>query len=184
MTEPARHDRRTLKTGPVLLHQVPKLGLRFILNANSEEKQAVIHAFNLVDLHVLSAEIIIKPEGSELFQVSGHVSAKVVQECVVTLEPVEESVDQAFELSFVAGSQEEADALEEKSYIDPEDLSPDIAVDGRLSLEDIVLEQFALGLNPYPRKEDAVFTPYIEDDGSNDEKKSPFAKLEALKKQS
>ena len=87
--------------------------------------------------------------------VAGQVSARVGQTCVVTLEPIENQVEEAVDLSFVPG------AKVPKTPEDPEPL-----VGGRLDLGAIATEFLLLGIDPYPRKADAKFAPPAgSDDG-------------------
>ena len=106
----------------------------------------------------------------------GRVSATVGQICVVTLEPLENEIDESIDLVFmparafplVGGAEVEVPAVDV-----PEEL-----VGGGIDLGAIATEFLILGLDPYPRKPDATFqgSP-VGDDAAH-----PFAPLAALKK--
>ena len=64
--------------------------------------------------------------------------------------------------------------------IDAED-PPEPILGSTVDLGVLTTEFIAVGLDPYPRKPGVEFTPFIEDDGSEDEAESPFSGLAALK---
>jgi len=99
----------------------------------------------------------------------------VRQTCVVTLEPVENEVEEAVDLTFVPGGGSEAAAREEE--ITAREL-PELLVNGAVDLGTIATEFLVLGIDPYPRKAGAVFAaPETGEAGEH-----PFAALGALKK--
>ena len=57
---------------------------------------------------------------------------------------------------------------------------PDIVTNGEINLADIAIEQLALILDDYPRKEGEEFEEIIED--ISPIRNNPFAVLESLKK--
>ena len=57
---------------------------------------------------------------------------------------------------------------------------PDIIINGEINLADIAIEQLALVLDDYPRKEGEVFDEVIED--ASPIRNNPFAVLEKLQK--
>jgi hypothetical protein len=108
--------------------------------------------------------------------VVGRVSATVGQICVVTLEPLENEIDESIDLVFmpagafplVGGGEVEVPAVD----------VPEVLVGGGIDLGAIATEFLILGLDPYPRKPDATFQgPAVGDDAAQ-----PFASLAALKK--
>ena len=63
-----------------------------------------------------------------------------------------------------------------------EDDLPDIVIDGQIDLGQIAIEQIALAMEDYPRKEGEVFSWKSEFDPQDDERRNPFKILEKLKK--
>ncbi len=98
---------------------------------------------------------------------------------MVTLEPVENAVEEAVDLDFAPGQAIETDkkaktARKRAGADDP----PEPLVDGMLDLGALAIEFLILGINPYPRKIGVAFAaPKVEDAGEH-----PFAALQALKK--
>lgn len=149
----------------------------------------------LVGLHA-DCTIEAKSDGCR-YHVQGTLSAKMVQECVNTLEPIMTEIqNEAFEAWFVEESelvsfdvkksrrqQESETTMEgepgEHQLLD-EDESPEAVQDGVIDLGEQVVQFLTLAVNPFPRKDglDEVFE-YKEFS-----KESPFASLAALKSKS
>jgi uncharacterized metal-binding protein YceD (DUF177 family) len=115
----------------------------------------------------------LEPDGVHLV---GRVSATVVQNCVVTLEPIEAEIDEAIDLMFLSEAAAAAEAARLQA-LDTED-PPEPLREGAVDLGALATEFLLLGIDPYPRKPGAVFdAPPAGDPSSH-----PFAALAALKK--
>ena len=160
---------------PVRLDEIPETGLHRELTADAAIRRSVAQAAGVDELPRLQANFDLIRQGRDGLRVTGHVSATVRQTCVVTLEPVENEVEEAVDLTFVPGGRSEAAAREEE--ITAREL-PEPLVNGAVDLGTIATEFLVLGIDPYPRKADAVFTaPETGEAGEH-----PFAALAALKK--
>jgi uncharacterized metal-binding protein YceD (DUF177 family) len=161
---------------PVRLDEVPESGSQVELAADAAVRAALARAAGVEAIPRLEARFDVVRKGRDGLHVTGRVSATVRQSCVVTLEPVENEVDEAVDLTFVAG---EGDA---RMTTGAEDLAaheaPDVLVNGTVDLGAIASEFLILGIDPYPRKAGAVFTAPASDDAAD----HPFAALAALKK--
>lgn len=145
------------------------------IEATAEERAALAEALELVAIDDLSAEVIVKPWRGEGVRVQGTVRGTVTQSCVVSLEPVPGSVEEAFDMRF------HPDVAEPSEIdVDPEAPDPPEPLEGyEVDVGAIALEHFVLGLDPYPRAPGVAFEP-VEDD-TEAEEPSPFAVLESLK---
>ncbi len=151
---------------PVAVEDIPDTGLHIEIEAPAATRAALAELAALRELPKVAAVFDLTRQG-EGVHVTGQVSARAGQTCVVTLEPVESLIDEAVDLRFAPA------ATPPKSDEEPEPL-----VGGRVDLGAIATEFLLLGIDPYPRKANAKFTPpKREDDGAH-----PFAALEALKK--
>jgi hypothetical protein len=169
---------------PVAFEDVAETGRHFDLVADSDVRAAVARLAGLRDLPKLQATFDLTRHGADGLHVSGRMSATVGQNCVVTLEPlvneVEEDIDLVFapprpSLARKAGEDEaveEASERPQRSWNGPEPL-----VGGVVDLGALATEFLILGLDPYPRKPDAVF------EAPQDVKPDPgpFAALAGLK---
>jgi uncharacterized protein len=151
---------------------------RYHLEADAGERALLAEALGIPDVAALEAEIEIRPLPGRSYGVRGSLKAEVVQTCVVTLEPVPETVAEIIDVTLVPAPT--AGAKVPPVLIDAEaEGGPSIYENGRIELGTIVAEHLALGLDPYPRKPGVDFPGHIEDLPGPDE--SPFAKLAALK---
>src|SRR5919106_927220 len=165
---------------PVALAEIPQDGKRFDLVADEATRAGVAKIAGLRALHRFQATFDLARHGSDGLRVNGEVSATVGQNCVVTLEPIDNEVKEEVNLVFappsvaISGEPE----IDEADLIDPAD--PEPLTDDKIDLGALATEFLILGIDPYPRKPDATFqAPAIEDDSEK-----PFAALSALKKRS
>jgi uncharacterized metal-binding protein YceD (DUF177 family) len=174
---------------PVALADVAETGRHFDLVADDDLRAAVAQLVGLRDLPRLQATVDVTRHGADGLHVLGRMSATVGQNCVVTLEPLVNEVEEDIDLVFApppppvarkageykAGEDEaveEASERPQRSWNGPEPL-----VGGVVDLGALVTEFLILGLDPYPRKPDAVF------EAPQDVKPDPgpFAALAGLK---
>ena len=96
---------------------------------------------------------------------TGDLRARLVRECVVTLEDFETDVSEAFRVAFVpAGSESEGD--------DPESDDEIPYTGSAIDLGEAAAEQLALTLDPYPHKPGATLPAEVQE-----KLESPFAAL-------
>jgi uncharacterized metal-binding protein YceD (DUF177 family) len=168
---------------PVKRAEIPETGRHFHLVADATTRAAVARLAGVVAMPRLEAELEVTLQGHGGLRVAGALTATVEQTCVVTLEPVENEIDEPIDLVFVPADSAVAGPLaaDEHGEIEiPADDQPEVLVDDTVDLGAIATEFVVLGVDPYPRKPDAVFeAPEEADDG----KAQPFAALAALKQQ-
>jgi uncharacterized metal-binding protein YceD (DUF177 family) len=163
---------------PLAIGDVSEAGRHFDLVADAQARAAVATLVGLAALPRLEASFDVSRRGRGGLHVVGRVSATVGQTCVVTLEPVENEVDEAIDVAFVPA---EATSLEDYSSEEVEvtlEDAPEPLVGNAVDLGAIATEFLILGLDPYPRKPDVVF----ETPPAGDEPAHPFAALAELKK--
>ena len=163
---------------PIRVDEVPETGRRVTLSPDASVRAALARAAGLLDLPRLEATFDIVRQGRGGVHVAGKVSATVRQTCVVTLEEIDNEIDETVDLTFVAGARHaEASAHDgDGEGAGPTD-APEILADGTVDLGAIAAEFLLLGVDPYPRKSDAVFVAPAPDGTGN----HPFAALAALK---
>jgi uncharacterized metal-binding protein YceD (DUF177 family) len=158
---------------PVALHEVSETGRHLQLAADERARAAVAKLAGLRAVPRLDAVFDLAPRGRDGLRVAGRVSATVEQTCVVTLEPVENEIDEEIDLVFaptaVAASLVDRGVAEDG--VEP-------LIGGVVDLGVLATEFLILGIDPYPRKPDAVF----EGPSVGDASVKPFAALAALKK--
>jgi len=164
---------------PVTAHEVPATGRRFELEADAATRAAIARSADLRALPRLEATFDVSRHGAEGLQVVGRVRATVGQLCVVSLDPVDNEIEETVDLIFVPGATAAAgDATARETLEVAAVEGPEPLVNDTVDLGAIATEFLILGIDPYPRKPDAVFqAPAIEDASEH-----PFAALAALRK--
>jgi hypothetical protein len=186
MTRPQRMSERRAGhpwSVPVALHDVPETGRHIELVADEHVRAAIAKLAGLAALPRLAASFDLSPRGRGGLHVVGQVSATVGQTCVVTLEPIENDVEEPIDLVF-ASADRGPSAAKSPSLVAPGaevdipvDDVPEPLIDGTVDLGALATEFLLLGIDPYPRKPGAVFqAPAAEDEAAH-----PFAALAALK---
>ena len=104
--------------------------------------------------------------------VRGRLSAEVVQDCVVTLEPVTQAVEEEVALRILGPEEEPSDDPDAPDEIPAEGDSVDVG--------EAIAEQLSLALDPYPRAPGAALPGGEE--GLEATPTGPFAGLASLKK--
>jgi uncharacterized metal-binding protein YceD (DUF177 family) len=158
---------------PVAITDVPESGRRIELVADAPAREAIAKVAGLIAVPRLVANFDLSRQGDDGLRVAGSVTADVVQTCVVTLEPMQSEIDEPIDLVFTAS----ATPVRTPQSIEADD-PPENLRNGVADLGAVATEFLLLGIDPYPRKPDAVFDAPAEDDSSN----RPFAALAALKK--
>ena len=164
----------------ISIDDVSERGMHVDLSADETTRGEMKRIAGLRDLPQLTASFDVTREGADAVRIVGEVSATVVQNCVVTLEPIENKIREAIHLVVASreeGSLADSDGKITLNFSDPDPVEP--VKEGTVDLAAIATEFFLLGIDPYPRKEGAVFeAPAVAEDPT----KHAFAALEALKK--
>jgi hypothetical protein len=164
----------------VTVAQIPEHGLHRDIEANATERDAMAALAGLRGMSSAHASLDVTPIRDGRVHVVGRVSARIGQTCVVTLDPIDNAIDESIDLIFAPASQirelaESIDDTEGDAEIpDP----PEPIVGGVIDLGRLATDALFLGINPYPRKADAVFEPPA---ALMDPEDHPFAALKALK---
>jgi uncharacterized metal-binding protein YceD (DUF177 family) len=174
----SEHPQRPIWSVPVAVHEVPETGRRVSLTADERTRAAIAELAELRALPRLEATFDLARRGRDGLSVTGRVSATVGQTCVVSLEPIESEVEEEIDLVFAPPSAPTI-IVEEGAEIEitPVD-APEPLTGGTVDLGAIATEFLILGIDPYPRKSDAVFEPPAADGDTG----GPFEALAALQK--
>jgi hypothetical protein len=163
---------------PVSVHEVPASGRRFELEADAATRAAIAKSSGLRALPRLQASFDVSRHGAEGLHVVGRVHASVGQECVVSLDPIDNEVEEMVDLVFVPGATAAGDPPGRETLEVAADEGPEPLVNDTVDLGAVATEFLILGIDPYPRQPDAIFqAPAIEDASEH-----PFAALAALRK--
>lgn len=159
---------------PVRLHQVGA-SLTRRLEPDAETRGRIARALDLKSLDRFEADLELAATVSG-WRLNGRVQAEAVQACVLTLEPLPVRIDERFEVQLIEAKDTAPVSDEGEIDLELDDDSPDVVENGQIDLGQYAVEQLALCLDPYPRKEGAVFEQPPEPGEI-----SPFGVLRALK---
>lgn len=156
---------------------IPAASLDREREATESERIAITDDLKLLKLDRLAARYRIKPLGDGGYQLSGRVTAKVEQACIVTLDPVASEIDAPFDVEF-RPQVDRPDNDEDASVLAGPDV--DILERGVIPVGRIVFETLSASLDPYPRRQGAEFA-WRDPHEIEREETSPFAVLSQLK---
>jgi uncharacterized metal-binding protein YceD (DUF177 family) len=161
---------------PVHLESIPDSGTHLELDADDEVRSKLAAAAGLLGVTRLHASVDLTRRG-EVLRASGQVRATIGQTCVVSLEPLENTVDEAFDVLFLPPELVVDPSAVTGPVVEAVDDTRETLVDGIADIGAVAAEFFLLGIDPYPRKPGAVFAAPVEDRAAD----SPFAVLAKLK---
>ena len=174
------HQKEPWRTAPVIVAQIPEAGLHREIEADLAARTAIAELARLREVISARAAFDLTPKSDGKVHVTGRVTARIGQDCVVTLDPIENEIDEAIDLIFAPPEQipqladlVDDDADDAAEMPDP----PEPIMNGQVDLGRIATDALLLGVDPYPRKEGAVFETEAEAD---DPEGNPFAALKAL----
>ena len=166
---------------PVTVAQIPETGLHQEIKADETVRKAIADIAELREVISAHAAFDLMPNKRDgRVHVTGRVQARVGQTCVVTLDPIENDIDERIDLIFAPPEQipQMADLVDEADDSDEDTPDPpEPIVNGLIDIGRLATDALFLGVDPYPRKPDAVFEQAVE---VVDPEDHPFAALKAL----
>lgn len=174
-------DAESISDRPVVLEISP----------DKEQCEALCRRLDLAKIKSLVAKLRIQRNpGNMIIYISAELNARIVQNCVATLAPVEQDITDSFEgwfadpaqaVSFTKAKRERMNLKEkiEQPILD-ESEDPEAIIDGVIDLGEFVAQHFSLALDPYPRVDGAEpqIVGIIGDKGDpEDAYDNPFAAL-------
>lgn len=167
---------------PITVAHVPDTGLHRKLEASAAERQAMAELAGLREILSAQAAFDVTPKSGGRVHVTGYARARVGQTCVVTLDPIENEIDEEINLMFAPEAEVRrlADLIEEgQDNEEPPEIAdpPEAIVGGIIDLGRLATDALFLAIDPYPRKSGAVFEAEVTTSDPGDH---PFAVLKAL----
>lgn len=148
--------------------------------ADEQECAALAERFGVLGVKAFSLKASLVSEAGGV-SVSGVTSARLVQRCVITLEPIETRLEEAFARRFLPESR-----IDDSPEFDPEGEDPPEPLMDEIDVGEIAAEAAALAIDPYPRAEGALVERLSATPAGStpldDDSVKPFAGLAELKK--
>lgn len=162
---------------PFPLHRVTPAGVDAEVVADGPERAALAADLDLVAIHDLVARFRVAGTAQRV-RVTGRITARVEQLCVLSLDPFETTIREEVEVEFAPPPAGPAPAAEPGLEVEADLDGPEELVGDRIDLGTVAAEFLALALDPYPRKPGVAF------EGGTDEADRPsaFAALASLRR--
>jgi len=168
----------------VAIEDLPPEGLRISLTADAAKLSALAERLDVASIEQVTAAVEldwVKDEmGRRLVAVRGQIAAHLTQTCVVTLDPLQATLESEIDIRFT----DRPDVAEPDLDSEPDDLDPpEYLPDGVIDVAEVVAQQLSLDINPFPRSPDLPYQDVSAGDTAEQEEVSrkPFAGLAALR---
>lgn len=162
----------------IAVAKIGDAGLQHTVTARAEEFDAIARYLELAGLKSLKGEFALQRWRGKGVRLTGDLAADVVQTCVVTLEPVDAHVEANFERRFLPAEKLRVEVDDETDvFVDPTAEDPPEPLGHDIDLGEILIEELALNLDPYPRKPGVAF----HDEAQAEKRENPFGVLAKLK---
>lgn len=165
---------------PLRVDRIPLGGIEEHIVASPTEREALAKRFGLIELPRFEAFINVDRAEGAMIAVTGSLSADVVQQCVVTLEPVAGKVKEVIDVLYTPPHLIKKDRdgpLGDLGEAEP----PEPIENGTIDLGELAAQHLATSLDPYPRKAGAelgrVEVSGSSKGGADVSPLNPFAKL-------
>ncbi|MFI5033909.1 MAG: YceD family protein [Reyranellales bacterium] len=162
-------------------------GTALEISASDSERAALAKRFGFLGLPAFSARVTVDRRPGGQVVVEGRLRGRIIQACILTLDPVPQDLDEAFRIVFKQDLAEERDPESGEALVGAHTDSPEPLAGNELDVGEIVAEQLSLAADPYPRKrgvklEDVLPKPRKEGrHGRPEQRRHPFAGLAALR---
>lgn len=176
MTRPERPWSATIR-----LDEIGETGRHVELEASEAVRAALAEPAGVDTVERLVARFELTRRGRDRLHVSGEVSGTVRQTCVVTLDPVENEINEGIDVDFAPVGEPVRDAATIDLDAGSRNDEVEPLIGNAVDLGLIATEFFILGIDPYPRKPGVAFdAPKAAADPAD----HPFARLAELQKNS
>lgn len=175
----------------IAVKSVAEFGTAGSLQTTDEQRADLANKLGILECQSLDVSYKVSPTGKGRYRVIGSINAKVVQACIVTLEPVPADLTEPLDVEFWPADQIEvpdaagsaSDTDDPTTWLDPNEADPPEPIEqGHIPIGRLVFEHIAAALDPYPRKSGAAFDWRDPRDKQGD--LHPFASLKQLKPKS
>jgi uncharacterized metal-binding protein YceD (DUF177 family) len=187
MAQPSENKVKSEIERLVDLDRMGPSGAALEIAASEGERAALAKRFGFLGLPVLSARVTVDRQPGGQVVVGGRLRGKIVQACVLTLDPVTQELDESFRIVFKEGLADDRDPESGEAVLSSQADSPEPLTGNVLDVGEIVAEQLSLAADPYPRRpgvklEDVLPKPRQgRGKGAPEQRRHPFAGLAALR---
>ena len=118
--------------------------------ASEGERSALARRFGFLGLPAFSARVTVDRRPGGQVVVEGRLRGKIVQACILTLDPVTQELDETFRIVFKQDLAEDRDPESGEALVSAQVDAPEPLPGNLLDIGEIVAEQLSLAADPYP----------------------------------
>lgn len=169
------------------LDRMGATGAALEIAPSESERAALAKRFGFLGLPAFSARVTVDHRVGGQVVVEGRLRGRIVQACVLTLDPVTQDLDDTFRIVFKQNMADERDPESGEAVLNSQTDAPEPLTGNVLDIGEIVAEQLSLAADPYPRRpgtklEDVLPKPrHGGRKGQFEQRRHPFAGLAALR---
>lgn len=142
--------------------RLPQKGLPVTIEADDRQRAALAAEHELLDVRRYRVELLVTAWKRNGIKVAGRVDADIVQQCVVTLEPLDATIAEEFSQVYLP----EDSKLGRLGFHTPGEIlldaegpdSPETFAGDTIDVGALAEEFFGLAIDPYPRKAGAALS--------------------------
>jgi uncharacterized metal-binding protein YceD (DUF177 family) len=170
------------------LERMGPAGAALEIAASESERAALARRFGFLGLPAFSTRVTVDRRLGGLVVVEGRLRGKIVQACILTLDPVTQELDEAFRVVFKQDLAEERDPESGEALVNAQADAPEPLPGNLLDVGEIVAEQLSLAADPYPRRPGVKLEDILPKQRPGgrpargpEQRRHPFAGLAALR---
>ena len=155
--------------------------------ASDGERAALAKRFGFLGLPAFSARVTVDRRPGGQVVVEGRLKGRLVQACILSLDPVVQELDDAFRLVFAENLADERDPESGEAVLNAQADAPEPLEGNLLDVGEIIAEQLSLTADPYPRRPGMKLDDVLPKPRGGarkaqpEQRRHPFAGLAALK---
>lgn len=131
------------------IDSVPRGGKALSLTPDAAERKAIAARLGAPEVKALEGALNITATSTTI-DLRGRLTAQLTRQCVASLEPMEETVEDDFHLDFVRHAAAVADDADLEDWL----AAPEVHEGKTLDVGEILVQQLSLAMAPFPRKPD------------------------------
>jgi len=134
------------------LEKLGPAGTALEITTSENERAALVKRFGFLGLPAFSARMTVDRKPGGRIVVEGRLKGRIVQACILSLDPVTQELDDAFRLVFAEDVDEERDPESGEALLNANGDAPEPLTGNMLDVGEIAAEQLSLTADPYPRR--------------------------------
>lgn len=169
------------------LERMGNAGTALEIAPSDSERAALAKRFGFLGLPIFTARVTVDRRIGGQIVVEGRLRGRIVQACVLTLDPVTQDVDETFRIVFKPDMTDDRDPESGEAVLNSQADAPEPLSGNMLDIGEIVAEQLSLAADPYPRRPGAKLEDVLPKPrhggrkGQPEQRRHPFAGLAALR---